>query len=80
MTDDVSLFLDTLYHKAMVSNDEAGSDAGTPYEVALPPLNSTALANPALFTADHPFLMMIVDTDARAVLFMGKVGLPAAGQ
>jgi serpin B len=77
MTDDVSLFLDTLYHRAMVSNDEAGSDAGTPYEVALPPLSSTALANPALFTADHPFLMMIVDTDARAVLFMGKVGLPA---
>lgn len=78
MTDDVSLFLDTLYHRAMVSNDEAGSDAGTPYEVALPPLSSSALANPALFTADHPFLMMIVDTDARAVLFMGKVGMPAS--
>lgn len=76
MTDDISLYLDTLYHRAMVSNDEAGSDAGTPYEVAIPPLSSSALANPALFTVDHPFLVMVVDTDARAVLFMGRVSSP----
>lgn len=76
MTEDASLYVDLFYHRAMVSNDEAGSDAGTPYEVALPPLGSDVLANPALFTADHPFLFMIVDAEARTILFMGSVAHP----
>ncbi len=76
MTDDASLYLDAFYHRAAVSNDEAGSDAGNPYTVALPPLSAEHLANPMLFTVDHPFLFAIIDQEARTVLFLGYIASP----
>ncbi len=76
MSEDTTLYLNKMFHRASVSNDEAGSDAGTPYAVALPPLSSDSLSNPKLFTADHPFLFLIVDQEARTVLFMGKIARP----
>jgi serpin B len=76
MTDDANLFLDEVYHRTMISNDEAGSDAGNPYTVSLPPLQAEILSNPALFTANHPFLFAIIDVDAKTVLFMGRVNHP----
>lgn len=76
MSTDTTLYLDKMFHKASIGNDEAGSDAGTPYAVALPPLSSENLSNPKLFTADHPFLFLIVDREAKTVLFMGRVAKP----
>lgn len=76
MTDDANLYLDEVYHRSMISNDEAGSDAGNPYAVSLPPLQSELLTNPTLFTANHPFLFAILDVDAKTVLFMGRINHP----
>ena len=71
-----ALYMNLFFHKCIVANDEAGSDAGNPYAVASPPVSGSIITNPALFTADHPFLFAIVDVEAKTVLFMGRINHP----
>lgn len=77
MTDDPSLYLDDIFHRAAMTHDEAGSDAGTPYGFAPTRFDPTALGNPALFSANQPFLFFVIDREARVILFAGKIVLPS---
>jgi serpin B len=66
------LFIDDVYHKAFISVDEAGTEAGAATAVVM------ARALPETLRIDHPFIYLIRDTETNSVLFLGEVLDPSA--
>jgi serpin B len=70
------LYLSDVKHKAYVAVEEEGTTAAAATGGVMMP---TAIAVPqSMFTADHPFLFVIVDHRSGTMLFMGKVEDPEA--
>jgi serpin B len=61
--------IDEVVHKALVSVDEAGTEAAAATGVMM----ATMLYPRASLTIDRPFMFMIRDRDSGTVLFMGRV-------
>ena len=72
---DERLSISSVVHKAFVRVDEQGTEAAA----ATAALIGTTSARPAPipFTADHPFLFAIVDSESSLVLFLGRVTDPS---
>ena len=71
MTGNRELFITDVVHKALVSLDEAGTEAAaaTAVIVALTGMPET----PVKVTIDRPFIFLIRDIETRTILFMGRV-------
>jgi serpin B len=65
------LFLGEVMHKAFVKVDEQGTEAAAATAIAVPAGGPPPRATP--FTADHPFLFLIVDRESGLILFIGRV-------
>jgi len=80
ITGDKSLDISAAIHKAYIDVDENGTEAAAATAVVM---MATAMQQrtppppPIVFTADHPFLLLIRDNASGAILFMGRVTDPA---
>lgn len=76
MTKAPDLFLTKVVHKAVISINEAGTEAG----IGIPGISRLiTLENPlpaAGFLADHPFLFLVIDTATHMILYLGCVTFP----
>jgi len=71
ITQDQSLFISKVLHKAFISVDENGTEAAAATAVIM---SLTAFpAPPITVSIDHPFIFLIRDTNTGAVLFLGRV-------
>jgi len=65
------LFIDQVYHQAMVSVDEAGTEAAGASAVVV--TRKGLQESDVTMKIDHPFLFLIRDNMSESVLFMGNV-------
>jgi serpin B len=70
------LFIGSVVHAAAVAVDEAGTEAAAATAVEMTRGVATSVPPPVVFTADHPFLFLIRDTETGAVLFLGRLADP----
>ena len=77
ITDSRELFITDVVHKALITVDEAGTEAAAATGVIIAP---TAMPpDPAVeVTIDRPFVFLIRDIETDAILFVGRVLNPAA--
>src|SRR5262249_7820377 len=68
-----NLALSQVVHKAFIDVSEEGTEAAAATGAVV---SLTALAQPVVFRADHPFLYLIRDTGSGAVLFAGRYAGP----
>lgn len=78
MTPTNDLWISDVVHKAFIEIDEKGSEAAAATAVIMTTESTMpdVAPVPKEFTADHPFLIYIVDNETRAILFMGRVAKP----
>ncbi len=69
-------FIGQALHKAFVEVNEEGTEAAAA-TVMFVTGGIRLPQEPAVFRADHPFLFIINDREARRILFMGRVTNPA---
>lgn len=75
MVESGGLFISSVLHKAFVSVDEEGTEAAAATAVIM--VEGAMMEDEdEVFTADHPFLFLIVDHDTDSVLFVGRVSNP----
>lgn len=67
------IWISQIQHKAFIEVNEEGSEAAAATAVEFMTRSSFGMAK---FEADHPFLFFIVDSEATAILFMGRVRNP----
>ena len=70
------LRISDVLHKAFVSVNESGTEAGAASAVTMVKANG---GKKHVFRADHPFVFMIYDRRSGAVVFMGRLADPSAG-
>lgn len=68
------LFISSVLHKAFIETNEEGTEAAAATAVVV---GTTAILEPHIFIADHPFIFLIQQKETGAVLFMGKVINPS---
>ena len=61
------LLINVITHKAVIEVDESGAVAAAATGVGI------ISAVPGQFRADHPFILLICDTNSDSILFMGRV-------
>jgi serpin B len=71
MSSEEELFLSAVIHKAFVDVNEEGTEAAAATGVVVGRL--AAIAEPAVFRADHPFVFLIRDSQTGSVLFLGRL-------
>jgi len=75
-TEDKSLKIDEVVHKAVLKVDEQGAEAAAATGVVIGVRSALPPREVRKFTVDQPFLVAIVDKATNAVLFMGRVREP----
>lgn len=75
ITGGMELNISDVIHKTFINVNEQGTEAAAATAVVL---REKAVAVPMKFTADHPFMFLIVDASTQAILFMGRVTEPIA--
>jgi serpin B len=70
------LFIDEVYHRALISVDEAGTEAVGSTAVVMQRKGVLAVEHEVI--VDRPFLFLIRDLNTGAILFLGHVVNPAA--
>jgi serpin B len=68
------LFISSVLHKAFVKVDEKGTEAAAATAIAAPMGGPPKPGTP--FTADRPFVFMIIDRTSGLMLFIGRVASP----
>ena len=78
-TDDESLVISAVFHKAFVETNEEGTEAAAATAVTMVIGASARQKEVAIpiFRADHPFLFAIRDRQSGAFLFLGRVVDPS---
>jgi serpin B len=78
MTNQTSLQIADVVHKAFVDVGESGTQAAAATGVSIMHISAISAdpTQPIAFNADHPFLYMIRDTQSGSVLFMGQEADP----
>ena len=72
----IPLSVDAIVHKAVVEVDEKGTKAAASTGITILPISRGYYVNTSTFTADHPFIFMIIDNKTDAILFLGQVNEP----
>jgi serpin B len=72
------LYLSAVLHQAHIEVHEEGTEAAAATGAVLEPTGVPLIppSEPAVFRADHPFVLMIWDTQYRALLFVGRLTNP----
>jgi serine protease inhibitor len=70
------LFVSAVIHQAFVEVNEEGTEATAATAVVMT-LGSMP-TSPPVFRADHPFLLLIIDTATRSILFVGRLAKPVS--
>jgi serpin B len=70
------LAISNVVHEAAVAVDEAGTEAAAASAVVMTRTSGAPDPQGIVFTADHPFLFLIRDTETGAVLFLGRLADP----
>jgi serpin B len=72
------LFIDNVFHKAVIDVDEKGTEAAaaTAILVAASAIGFSRPEKVYRFNADHPFIFLIYDLDTESILFQGRVENP----
>ena len=73
---DLSLSVDAIAHKAVIEVDEKGTKAAASTSISIVPMSRGYSMNTINFKADHPFMFMIKDNKTDAILFLGQVNKP----
>ena len=78
----MGLYISKVIHEAYIDVNESGTTAAAATAVVM--TISISMVGPPPpppipFTADHPFIFMIVDNANQTVLFMGRVNDPNQG-
>ena len=71
--DGTPIRLDEVYHQAVVTVDEKGTEAAAATAIVG---MYTGMSYPVEFKADHPFMFIIKDNKTDAILFLGQVNKP----
>lgn len=71
----LDLSIGSATHEAVVDVNETGTVAAASTVIGI---ISTAVPEPTLFQANHPFMFLIRDTNSASILFMGQVANPTA--
>lgn len=71
MTEKNDLKVDKIIHKAKIEINEEGSEAAAATAVTM--IRKTAVINPLIFNADHPFIYMVRDEVTGSILFLGRL-------
>jgi serpin B len=74
------LSISDVIHKAFVTVDETGTEAAAATAVIMHGLAMIREPLPVTFTADHPFVYLIVDDQSHAILFAGRLCDPSAAE
>lgn len=73
---DLSLSVDAIAHKAVIEVDEKGTKAAASTSISIVPMSLGYSTNTIKFKADHPFMFVIKDNKTNAILFLGQVNKP----
>jgi serpin B len=73
MTADEPLVIDRVIHQAVVTMDEAGTEAAAATAITMLRSSVREPGEVVTFRADHPFLFLVRDEPTGAVLFVGRV-------
>jgi serine protease inhibitor len=72
MTTQAQLYISQVIHQTFLEINEEGAEAGAASAVTM----SRGMARNPAFVADHPFLLLIRDTQTGGILFLGRVMNP----
>jgi serpin B len=75
MSSEAELYLSAVIHQAFVDVNEEGTEAAAATGIAVKAV--AAIAEPAEFRADHPFVFLIWDNRTGSILFLGRLVNPA---
>lgn len=75
-TEDKTLHIDEVVHKAVLKVDEQGAEAAAATGVVIGVRSAILPQEVRKFTVDQPFLVAIVDKPTNAILFLGRVTEP----
>ncbi len=70
------LFIDEVYHEALIEVDERGTEAVAATAALATGIYGLTAPSHKVFIADHPFLFLIRDLHSGAILFIGRVARP----
>jgi serpin B len=76
MTGTMVLRISAVIHKAFVDVNEQGTEAAAATAVIM--TKAGKMPSKPVFRADHPFILLIRDTQTGAILFMGRITDPTA--
>ncbi len=76
MSENNELFISVVVHKTYIDVNEAGTEAAAATGVGMA-LKSGYVAEPKVFTADHPFFYTIYHKESGAIIFAGWLENPA---
>jgi serpin B len=79
MTSGRPVNISNVIHKAYIDVNEEGTVAAAATAVVMRSYAVMQQGEPPVFRADHPFLFLIQDEASGAILFMGRVAAPDAG-
>ena len=68
------LFIGGVVHQAFVDVNEEGTEAAAATAVTV---RTLSISRPLIFSADHPFLFLIVEPQSGSILFLGRVTDPS---
>ena len=74
MSSEEELYLSAVIHKAFVDVNEEGTEAAAATGIAV--AVRSAIVQPVVFRADHPFVFLIRDNRTGSILFLGRVANP----
>ncbi len=69
----LNLFISEVIHKAFIDVNERGTEAAAATAVVMLLGAAFAPTQPILFKVDHPFLLLIRDTNTDTILFLGRI-------
>jgi serpin B len=71
------LFIGEVFHQAVVSVDEEGTEAAAATATIMPTGAAIQTQEPVPFICDHPFLYFVRDTQTGSILFAGRMMDPS---
>jgi len=70
------IYISRVIHQTFIDVQEEGTEAAA---ATIVELREVSMPSPLIFRADRPFVYLIKENSTGAILFIGKVGMPACG-
>jgi serpin B len=66
-------YISQIIHKAFVEVNEKGTEAAAVTVIRMLGAGMVPIVEPTEFRADHPFIFLLVDSNTRTILFIGRI-------